>query len=108
MDCLGEVYKNNVKGKLYRLLYEMNRNNVIKVKTAVGESEETETGENVGQGTLEGALISAISIGNGTNEFFKDSEDEVSYENIKLQPLLYQDDVLRISTNVRAAQVGNV
>ena len=26
IDCMGEVYKSNVKGKLYRLLFKMNEN----------------------------------------------------------------------------------
>ena len=41
------VYKANVKGKLYKIIYELNRNTKIRVKTAVGESKERETGENI-------------------------------------------------------------
>ena len=52
-----------------------------------------ERGEGLGQGTLEGALISALSLGSGINDFFKNSEEEASYEGIRLQPLLFQDDV---------------
>ena len=28
-DCLAEIHKNNVKGKTYRLLYKMNKENII-------------------------------------------------------------------------------
>ena len=56
-DCLNEVHRNNVKGKLYRLLYEMNKNTRISIQTPVGLTEERDTGEGVGQGTLEGAII---------------------------------------------------
>ena len=43
-DCLGEVYSCNVKGKVYRLIYGMNQNVKIKVKTPVGITESKETG----------------------------------------------------------------
>ena len=57
-DCMNELYKSKVQGKLYRLLYTMNRNTRICVQTPVGVTDEQDTGEGVGQGTLEGALIS--------------------------------------------------
>ena len=36
IDCMSEMYKSNVKGKIYRLLYKMNQNIRISVKTPVG------------------------------------------------------------------------
>ena len=47
IDTLNELYKGKVKGKLYKLMYEMNRNNRIKVRTPVGDSDTRETNENV-------------------------------------------------------------
>ena len=70
MDCMDALYNNGIKGKLYRLFYEMNRNTRIKVRTAVGTSSSEETGEGVGQGTLDGAIISACSIDN-TEQFLQ-------------------------------------
>ena len=43
-DCMNEVYKCSVKGKVYRLIYEMNKSIRIKVKTSVGLSPLEETG----------------------------------------------------------------
>ena len=40
IDCLNEVYKSNVRGKLYKLTYELNKNTRIKIRTAVGDSDE--------------------------------------------------------------------
>ena len=57
----------------------MNRNTRIKVRTAVGTSSSEETGEGVGQGTLDGAIISACSIDNTVNNFFSKSNYEISY-----------------------------
>ena len=106
-DCMNELYKSNVKGKLYRLLYAMNRNTRISVQTPVGVTEEHDTGEGVGQGTLEGAIVSAVNLDTGVNEFFSDSEHEVCYGQLPLQPMLFQDDVARLSLDIESAQVGN-
>ena len=61
-DAMDVLYSRGTRGKLYRLLYELNKNTIVKVKTAVGDTDEEDTGEGLGQGTNEGALISASSI----------------------------------------------
>ena len=37
-DVLGEAYLGGLKGKNYRLINELNKNTIIKVKTALGET----------------------------------------------------------------------
>ena len=106
-DCMDALYKSNVNGKLYRLLYAMNKNTRISVQTPVGITEEQDTGEGVGQGTLEGALLSSVNLDNGVNEYFHNSEYEVSYGSLPLQPILFQDDVARMSLDLESAQMGN-
>ena len=106
-DCMNELYKSKVQGKLYRLLYEMNKNTKISVQTPVGLTDECDTGEGVGQGTLEGAIVSAVNLDSGVNDFFHDSEYEVNYGGVDLQPLLFQDDVARLSADLAAVQMGN-
>ena len=104
---MGELFKNKLHGKLYHLIYLMNKNTRISVQTPVGVSEERDTGEGLGQGTVEGAIASAVNLDNGVRDFFKDSEDEVDYLGIPLAPLLFQDDVVRLSLSVSAAQARN-
>jgi len=79
---MNELYKNDIKGKLYRLIFEMNKDTVIQILTPVGLSEEANTGEGFGQGTPEGAVVSAVNLDNGVREFFNCSEYEVCYANL--------------------------
>ena len=40
VDGLNELYRNNVRGKVYKLLYEMNKYTWISVRTPVGDTEQ--------------------------------------------------------------------
>ena len=106
-DALNELYRNGVKGKLYKLIYELNKDTRISVGTPVGDTESREIGEGLGQGTIEGALCSAVNLDNGVSDFFSSSEYEASYANISLRPLLFQDDVARLCFDPESAQIGN-
>ena len=64
-------------------------------------------GEGVGQGSLDGAIISAGSIDYTVNKFFNKSMYEISYGDIIIQPLLHQDDIFRICVDLFSAQIGN-
>ena len=49
-DAMDTLYNCGVKGKLYRLWYEIYRDSQIRVKTASGLTDVRTTGENVTQG----------------------------------------------------------
>ena len=54
------------------------------------------------------AMDSAANLDRGVDDYFKDSEDEAMYRTIKLQPLMFMDDLARISTSRNKAQSGYV
>ena len=99
----------------------MNQNIRISVKTPVGDTDFEDTGEGVGQGTVEGSIVSATSLDKGISESFdKDSdEDKINEKDDKelhrivssllefFHPFIFQDDVNKISTNVSSAQAAN-
>ena len=58
--------------------------------------------------TSGGALVSQTNLDHGLMMFFKDSKDEMYYGSIRMQPLAYQDDVMKGSKSVKDAQVGNI
>ena len=107
VDAMDACYRAGVKGKLYRLLFLMNKDTKIEVKTGTGVSRVEETGENVGQGTVEGAIVSAKNIDTPMDDTFSKSCHEISYGDESLQPLLYQDDILRASDTLESLEAGN-
>ena len=87
---------------------DRNKDSTIQVRTASGESKVEYTGENITQGSVSGALISANNLDRGINQFFETSQHEISYNKIRLQPLIFQDDIARLCTNRDDAQAGNI
>ena len=85
-DVLSECHKLKVKGKIYRLLYRLNEKRNIKVLTPLGETEEAKVDEGISQGSIESGTLSSGSLDQGVNEGFKNSEYEITYGNISLQP----------------------
>ena len=101
------------------MLYKMNENLKISVTTPVGKTELKQTDSSLGQGTIEGAIVSAVSLDNGVGEEFND-EDETENDDKEekpetlnslpkdfFHPCLYQDDIAKASLNVESAQVAN-
>ena len=104
---MGELHKTDVKGKLYRLIYVLNKDTEISVKTPVGITDYADVGEGLGQGTNEGAIISSINLDGGIKESLEDTENEVMYLDLKLNPCLFQDDVARLAKTLNAVREGN-
>ena len=107
-DGLNALYNCGIHGKLYRLIFELNKKTVLKVKTGVGLSKSTELGENITQGSIGGALISTVNLDYTVNNQFKNSNHEISYSDTKIQPLIFQDDISRICASPSDAQAGNL
>ena len=104
MDTLHDV---DIDEKVYRAWYLMSRNTRISVKTGTGMTAKADVGEVIGQGTVGGALASQVNIDRGINRYFCGSVDEIHYGSIRFQPLVFQDDVARMASDLRAAQAGN-
>ena len=97
-DGLNALYNCGIKGKLYRLIFELNRKTTLRVKTGVGISNSTDLGENITQGSIGGALVSTVNLDYTVDLQFKKSKHELSYAGTKLQPLIFQDDLFRMCT----------
>ena len=107
-DVMQSLHKIGVNQKAARVWFKLNEATEISVKTATGMTEEAFVGDCIGQGTTGGALVSQANLDVGLMEYFQDSQDEINYGSVKLQPLAYQDDILKGSKDVLSTQVGNI
>ena len=106
IDAMDNLYRSDIRGKLYRLIYQLNKNNLIQIKTPVGITKEFKTGENVTQGSVGGGLISSINLAIPVATFFEHSEHELYYGDVWMNPCIYQDDLARVADSVSSAQAG--
>jgi trehalose-6-phosphate synthase len=50
--------------------------------------------------------VSQANLDNGLMQYFGESKEEIYYGSVRIQPLAYQDDMLKGSQSMAAAQVG--
>ena len=79
------LYKCGVKGKEYNLIFELNKQNQIQIKTSVEITESFTTGPTVSQGSVGGGLNSTMNLDYSINRFFY---NEVYYHNVRMQPII--------------------
>ena len=107
-DAMDTLYSSGIRGKLYRLWYELYKDAQIKVKTGAGMTNSEATGENVAQGSIGGAILSSCNLDKTVTNYFAGSTAEISYATSRLQPILFQDDTIRLVTSIEDAQKGNI
>ena len=105
MDTLKDI---GVDPKMYKNWFLLNQNTTVRVKTANGYTEWRKVGELLGQGSGGGAMASAANLDKGVDQYFRGSMDEIMYGCIRLQPLIFVDDVARVTTARDKAQAGNI
>jgi hypothetical protein len=107
-DVMDTLHGLGVDMKAYRTWSKLNKNTTIRVKTGVGYTEWSDEGAMIGQGTGGGALVSQANLDRGVVEVFKESEDEIAYGEVRMLPVMFQDDIMRGVDSVLAARAGNV
>ena len=105
--AMNSLFHYGVKGKECKPVYLLNKKNKIQIQTSVGMTDRFVTGPTVSQGSIGGGLISSINLDYSINRFFFNSCKEVFYYDVKLQPLIYQDDLGRFASSKTEAQAGN-
>ena len=72
LDCMDTLKKKvNIDAKFYKMLYKLNANTKISVKTSVGESKTAPIKDILGQGSFAAILASSLNIGNAIADKFQ-------------------------------------
>ena len=106
IDAMHSLSKAKVNKKLYRVWYRLTENTTIQVMTGAGLTARGLVGPVTGQGGGGAALASALNLDMGVNNYFKGSKDEECYGRIRLQPLIFVDDLLRGARDMNCLRAG--
>ena len=93
--CPVISYKDTHIKKVLKVWFKLNEGTEIAVKMAVGVSKPAVVGDCISQGTAGGALVSQANLDHGLEQYFKNSNKETYYGNVRTLPLSYQDDILK-------------
>ena len=108
IDACDALFNAEVNPKLFRCWYQLNKSTEIEVRTGAGDSARGLAGPVTGQGGGGAAMASALNLDRGVERYFCDSTDEDCYGTIRLQPLIYIDDLARSSTDLNSVRNGNM
>ena len=85
----------SVNKKALRIWWKMNQSTLITVKTGVGNTDTEEAGAVLGQGSKGAGLMSMRNLDCVVDDYFSGSEDEDGIGSVRLQPLIWLDDLLK-------------
>ena len=107
-DAILTSFNRGADSKAIRCWYNLNMETQIRVRTGAGISGRRNVGAVVGQGTIGGALVSQAVLDDGIQEHFEaGGHEELSYGDVSLAPVLFQDDFLHGVEDLETARKGN-
>ena len=107
LDCMDTLKKKvNIDAKFYKMLYKLNANTKISVKTSVGESKTAQIKDSVGKGSFAAALVSSLNMGSAIADKFQE-ESSANLGLLELICLILQDDIMKMSNTLEEARNGS-
>lgn len=103
---LNDLWRCDVRGKIWRIIYKINSNSNISIKTAMGSSPEFNINESLKQGSVLATSLAALHTDTIT-KLFSNEGLGVMYGNLRINCLLFQDDIVKIETSSHNLNVSN-
>ena len=107
-DLLEEMHSIGVDSKAQRLFLKLNKNTKVRVRTGAGDSEWSDVGDIIGQGSGGAAKVSALNLSRKLDRVFQDGAEMAKYGSVKQNPYSFQDDVLAPVEDVEGLRATNV
>ena len=101
-DCINSLWNRGVQNDILYLIYLLNRNADIIVKTPSGDAEAFTIPKLIKQGTVLGPILNNFSLGE-----ISDNGQNYQYGEVKISPIEFVDDIADISDAIAPAVSGN-
>ena len=108
-NIMQNLWESGLRGKIWRVIYNINEKALIKIKTnsGTGVTDEFEMGEILKQGSVIAANLAAMHTDTVTNKF-KNTGLGVYYGKIFVPLLLFQDDIVKFDSSCKNLQKSNI
>ena len=104
-NVLDDLWNSNVKGRIWRNVFAINQNTDIIIKTPYGESDKIKVQQVLKQGSVMASSLAALHT-DSSNKFMK-NDLGISYGNLHIRSLLFQDDIARIECKAQNLNIAN-
>ena len=102
-----DLWDSEIKGRLWRNIFQINKQAKIKIKTPFGETSEAEIAEILKQGSVLATILAALHT-DSIKKYFVNSGLGSYYRNLHIPNLLFQDDIVRIEKNSNDMNTANM
>ena len=106
-EAMKELWLKGIQGKHWRLIYKLNMNNILTPISDLGKCEPVIVKEMIKQGSVLGSVISAMTIDSLTR-MLDNCESIWEIEGTKINPLLFQDDIIAINKTKDIQKTVNI
>ena len=107
LDVCMTMNEVGINGPEYRMFYKLVEFNNLKIKTPAGTTKSFHVGPIIPQGSSFGAIVSSINLDRAVYKAFSNILGVISAElGVKMRPLLFQDDILKVNKTKTEAQIS--
>ena len=106
VNVMNNMWEAGIRGKIWRIIYEINKKAIIYIKTPFGTTTSLETYENLKQGSVLASKMAAMHT-DTVNKIFKNSGLGIMYGKMNIGNLLFQDDIIRIEATAKKMDEAN-
>ena len=97
-NIMTDLWKCNVRGKMWRLIYLINKQATISIRTNFGKTPPIQIGETLKQGSVLASSLAAMHT-DSVNKLFEHQGLGIYYGAVPLGNLIFQDDIARFEDN---------
>ena len=107
-ECFNDVYENGLKSDKLALLYNINKDAKVAIKTSNGISKRITIQDTIMQGTVWASLICTSTIDTLGKQCYKSPEALYQYKGVPIPPLGMVDDILCVTNVERSKEMNSV
>lgn len=105
-SVLIDLWNCNIKGRIWRTIYQINKKSRLRIKTPFGKTPLLEIGESLKQGSVLATALAALHTST-VSSMFNNKGLNIKYGDMEINNLLFQDDILRIQRNAEDMNIAN-
>ena len=104
---MNDMWTAGVRGRIWRNIYQINKEAKIHIKTPMGITEGIKIGETVKQGSVLASKMASLHT-DGANRMFVNTGLGIQYGEIKINNLIFQDDIIKLENSVNKINQSNI